>query len=304
MLLSALVTTAASFWNLHARAAAPENTIVYIECKTAPGSPPLRGSGVVISADGYVLTARHVLGVKPSDPLPEAVDCAGSIGVADPRALRAMIPQPISLGIDAALLQFQESRTFDFMTVCKVENWMIRRKIFVAGFPGHTETGVPSFRQGVLSTTKRNSKGILETDSQTIEGMSGGPVFSEDLRSVVGIVLGAKFTQLGEVEYYGLLPIEQRYVDAFQLSAVDTPCYHRDREVDMSKVPPWTGGPNPVKLGVHVDEGVCFLGKVWGLFNDGHDEVGVDVEEGEYVLKGKNSSGGGIGASARCIWYE
>jgi len=302
-----LLFAAMAIWagSSHAQGVTAEATIVYIECKTDSGVS--RGSGVVVGSEGYVLTARHVLGLKPNDPMPDTpIECAGSIGVADPRATRAMIPQPINVGIDAALLQFQDTtQPYEFMRVCKLENWMVRRKIFVTGFPGRTETGAPSFREGVLSTLKKNSKGIIETDGQTIAGMSGGPVFSSDLKSLVGIVLGAKFTQLGEVEYFGILPIEQRYIDAFQLTKSDEPCYHQKREVDMSKVPTWTPDRNPVELGVHVDEGVCFLSRVWGVFSDAQDEIGVIArEDGEYVLKGMNHSGSQFGASARCVWYE
>jgi hypothetical protein len=298
--LAVLANAAALSCLSGARAATAEATTVYIECKTAGGT--LSGSGVVVSAEGHVLTARHVLGLKPDDPVPSNIECAGSIGVADPRATRAMIPQPLEVSVDAALLQFQDTREYEFIRVCKFENWMIRRKIFVAGFPGKTETGVPSFREGVLSTTKRNAKGVLETDGQTISGMSGGPAFSNNLKGLVGIVIGAQFSLQGTVNYFGILPIEQRYIEAFQLKVSDEPCYHREREV--ADLPTWSTGMGPVKLGVQVNEGTCFLGRVWGMFNDSQDEVGVDIQDNEYVLKGEDRSGGSIGASARCIWYD
>jgi hypothetical protein len=300
LLIVVLGSAAALSWLSGARAATAENTTVFIECKTAAGTS--RGSGVVVSADGHVLTARHVLGLKPNEPMPENIECAGSIGVADPKATRAMIPQPIGIPVDAALLQFQDTKEYEFMRVCKFENWMIRRKIFVAGFPGMTETGVPSFREGVLSTTKRNSKGVLETDGQTITGMSGGPAFSNNLKGLVGIVIGAQFSPQGTVSYFGILPIEQHYIDVFQLKVSDEPCYHREREV--ADLPTWKNEMGPVKLGVRVDEGACFLGRVSGMFNDNQDEVGVYIQDNEYVLKGESRSGGNISASARCIWYD
>jgi hypothetical protein len=302
LLIVVLGSAAAMSWLPGARAATAEATTVYIECKTAAGTS--RGSGVVVSAGGHVLTARHVLGLKPNDPIPGNIECAGSIGVADPKATRAMIPQPIDVAVDAALLQFRETRQYEFVRVCKFEDWMIRRKIFVAGFPGMTETGVPSFREGVLSTTKRNSKGVLETDGQTIAGMSGGPAFSNNLKGLVGIVIGAQFSPLGTVDYFGILPIEQRYINAFELTVSDEPCYHREREVRAPDLPTWGNNTGSVKLGVRVDEGVCFLGRVWGMFNDAQDQVGVDIQDNEYVLTGENHSGGDIGASARCIWYD
>ncbi|AGG75751.1 MULTISPECIES: S1 family peptidase [Sinorhizobium] len=291
-------------WLSGARAATAEATTVFIECKTAAGTS--RGSGVVVSVEGHVLTARHVLGLKPNDPMPGAIECAGSIGVADRNATRAMIAQPITVGVDAALLQFQDQRDYEFMRVCKFEDWMIRRKIFVAGFPGMTETGVPSFREGVLSTTRRNSKGVLETDGQTIAGMSGGPAFSSNLKGLVGIVIGAQFTPQGTVDYFGILPIEQRYIDDFQLTVSDQPCFRRGKVVDLPfAAEHWEAGDSPVPLGVTPEEGSCFITSVWGAMNEPDDVVEVAVHDGQYVLRGgQSNTDGSYGAKVSCTWFD
>ncbi len=60
---------------------------------------------------------------------------------------------------------------------------MVRHEIYASGFPGDTKTGVPSFRKGILSTVFPMNGGVLETDGQTVAGMSGGPVFAGDLKS-------------------------------------------------------------------------------------------------------------------------
>lgn len=282
-----------------ARADPVNDTIVYIEC-TANGSTA-RGTGVVVSARGHVLTAKHVV--------PAGATCSGSIGVADPNLAARMIVQPTILPVDAALLQFAQQRTYAFAGYCPLEDWMIRRKIFVAGYPGKTQTGAPSYREGVLSTTIPNAAGILETDGQTVAGMSGGPVFSRNLAGIVGIVIGAEFDALGTVSFYGILPASA-YAQPLGLTVSDEDCYHQDREVDFTDEATgewwatWETGDAPLDLEIGEEEGVCFLQEVRGHFNDAEDSVWIENLDGNYVMNGKNHSGGEHGATARCIWYD
>jgi hypothetical protein len=212
--------------------------------------------------------------------------------------------QPTLSPVDATLLRFAGSDKHPFMRYCALEDWMVRSKIFVAGFPGGTQTGAASFRQGVLSTVFPNPRGIIETDSQTISGMSGGPVFSGNLTALVGLVIGADFAANGAVSYYGILPVAS-LAPAFGLTKSSVPCYRQTREV----TPPagsstWDVDKGPLPLGVRAAEGICFLASVWGLFNDQRDNVRIDLSNGEYVLTGENKSGGQHGATARCVWFE
>jgi Trypsin-like peptidase domain len=279
------------------------NTIVYIQCShEEPGGKnvTVTGSGVVVSADGLVLTARHV--VRPEN-VTSPVSCRGSVGIADSGSTKLMIVQPIpALNVDVALLRFPSASGLEFVSHCSLENWMVYREILVAGFPNATGTGVPSFRAGVLSTVTNDSAGVLETDGPTVTGMSGGPVFSQSLGLLVGIVIGAEFDAIGMVKYYGILPVGH-YASELGLPQADGPCYRRTRGVDLSRSA-WRAGDGAVKLGVRDDEGFCFIDKVWGQFNDDADSVGVKVIDGEYVLDGVNKSGGQHGASARCVWYH
>lgn len=274
-----------------------ENAIVYIECKTENATS--RGSGVVVSPDGDVLTARHVVH--------DGATCQGSLRVADPSAARRMVlvPNNVPADIDATILRFSDQQqNYEFAPVCSLASWMIRRKVFVAGFPGGTKTGVVSYREGVLSTALPNPDGLLETTGQTIEGMSGGPVFTTDLKRLVGIVIGAEFTGTGSISYYGVLPVS-RYAQSLGLSASGTPCYRAHREVELEPaVSRWKSGDKPLRLGVHSDEGVCFLSSVSGQLNDSRDSVSIIVEDGEYVLTGVSEAGGEHGGTARCIWYD
>lgn len=212
-LITALSLSAAALTGA-GKAQAIEDTIVYLECTL--GDKTSRGTGVIVSADGLVLTAKHVV--------PDGASCKGSIGVADSNNAARMVIRPTITPVDAALLQFSQNRTYAFAGYCELKKRMIREEILIAGFPGRTETGVPSYRQGILSTVFANTEGILETDAQSVAGMSGGPVYSKDLNGIVGIVIGAQFTPQGTPEYYGILPVET-VANSFQLQESETPCY-------------------------------------------------------------------------------
>ncbi|TCP41875.1 S1 family peptidase [Rhodovulum marinum] len=280
--------------------AAVEKTIVYVEC-TTPENKASRGSGVIVSAQGHVLTARHVA--------PFGSTCSGSIGVADPRNAQRLVLQPATAPVDAALLRFARQDDYDFMGYCGLEDWMVRKRIVVAGFPGETETGVPSYREGILSTVLANPSGVLETDGQSVAGMSGGPVFSRNLFGLVGIVSGAEFDISGEPNYYGIIPAAS-IARVFGLTEAERPCYREHREFDLRDPETgawaaiWEAGDADNHLGVFEDEGFCFVQEIWGAWNHPEDYVAVTLQEGEYVMEGKNFSGETHGASARCIAYE
>ncbi|TCO70786.1 S1 family peptidase [Rhodovulum euryhalinum] len=285
---------------LAAPAHAIEDTIVYVEC-TATDGTTRRGTGVVVSPEGHVLTAKHVV--------PDGADCRGKIGVADSNNAERMILQPFAAGVDAALLRFARQGDYAFAGYCELEPWMVRKRIVVAGFPGGSRTGVPSYREGILSTVVPTAQGVLETDGQTVAGMSGGPVFSRNLAGLVGTVVGADFARDGTVSYYGILPASL-YAGAFGLTPAERPCYHEYREIDLTdpeteeSIAVWRAGDGPRHLGVYEDEGFCFIEAIWGEWNHPSDEVGVWPQDGEYVIRGENFGGGTHGATARCIVHE
>lgn len=276
-----------------------DETIVFIECEF--NGKVSRGTGVVVSARGHVLTARHVA--------PAGADCRGSLGIADSNLAAKMVVQPTNVPVDAALLRFSSQKDYSFSRFCPLEDWMVRKRIFVAGFPGQTQTGAPSYREGILSTVIPNSNGILETDGQTVAGMSGGPVYSPNFAGIVGIVIGAEFDSLGTVSYYGILPASV-YAQAFELTPAETPCYQQLREVDFFDQETrnwwatWKSGDGPLELGIYNQQGVCFITGVFGIFNDADDAVWVENVDGQYVLNGRNRAGGNHGGEASCFWYD
>ncbi|CDX58795.1 conserved hypothetical protein [Mesorhizobium plurifarium] len=273
-----------------------EKTIVYIECTTSDKTV-LHGSGVVVSPQGHVLTALHIA--------PDNAVCRGSIGVADPQSLRNMVRQPISTGVDATLLRFSLPGAYDYAQFCPLEDWMVRKDIFVSGFPDNTGTGTPSFRRGVLATVLPDSSGFLESDAQTIRGMSGGPVFSKNFAGIIGIVAGARFDGSGAVSSYEILSAEF-FAKLLGLTKSEIPCFHETREVTLpAEMQHWKAGDPPLNLGVRVDEGMCFLASIWGQFTNTSDTVVVSArEDGFYYLDGTSNASGLRGGAARCFWYD
>ncbi len=277
-----------------------DKTIVFIHCATKDGKQ-IRGSGVLVSERGHVLTAGHV--VKDADK----DKCYGSIGFAnadggDPLIMQTQAPPPD----DAALLRFNKPGPYEYVRYCQLEDWMVRRDIYAAGYPGDTKTGTPSYRKGVLSSVFPNSNGVLETDSQTVAGMSGGPVFASDLKSFIGIVVGAQFDPLGTVSYYGNSSTEG-FKDQFHLTPSNKPCYHRTRDIPLPpELTSWkpSGPAESFSLGVRADEGFCFLSGIRGIMNDTRDAIKIEVKDDQYYVVSESHSGSEHGADVRCNWYQ
>jgi hypothetical protein len=273
-----------------ARGQSPEETIVYIECSA--GGEVSRGSGVIVSPEGHVLTAGHVV--------PDGASCQGSVGVADPNLAARLIVQPTLVAVDAALLRFARPGEYPFASYCPVETSALRREIVVAGFPGRSETGAISYRQGILSTVTPNARGLLETDGQTVAGMSGGPVYSKNMAGFLGIVAGADFAPDGTVSFYGIVPAAF-YADALGLAESPRPCF---RETALGPGGRWRTGDPPLRLDVPPGEGVCFLAEVFGEFNAPEDRIWVLPKDGGYEISGENRAGGLHGGEASCVWLN
>jgi len=200
------VTIALGFVGI-AEAAKVDDAIVYIECYDAANNRISAGSGVVVSEDGHVLTARHVFFPKGHDV--QTPICRASIGTADPNPqIRLIVPAGPDNGIDAWVGRLGKKVDVAPMRFCEFGDDAARMQIFVSGFPGGTKTGRPSFRSGIVSTTYVDPKGIVETDGLTAQGMSGGPVVTADANRLVAIVAGAEFDNLG-VTHWGVLPVSE-----------------------------------------------------------------------------------------------
>ena len=276
-----------------------DKTIVYIECGPPNSGPDKmsRGTGVLVSNKGHILTAKHV--VHDGDV------CFGAIGNASLPKQRLNGGKKSSQ-YDARLLQIPSAREdFPFLKFCWLDNEMRREAIVATGFPGHTETGLPSSRVGVLSTVFPNGDtGIIETDTETARGMSGGAVTLAGSNGLIGIIAGVKTDPgTGLVESYGVLAA-QEIESELGLTPESRPCSRAARLASLREVR-WNAGDGKRPLGVHRDEGYCYLSGIRGVFNNANDAARIEVDEasGEYVLTGSEDGGGQIEASARCALF-
>jgi serine protease Do len=140
-----------------------------------------QGSGVIISKDGYVLTAGHVSGAPNQDILL--------------RLSNGTYVEGKTLGAnnqwDAGMVKITTPGDYSYMPLGTTNNAnraVIGQWVVAMGHPGGWETGrAPVVRLGkIIGTGTREREWYIQTDCPLIMGDSGGPVFDLDGR-VVGI---------------------------------------------------------------------------------------------------------------------
>lgn len=280
--------------------ASVQQMIVFLTCEDpesgASGAGTRSGTGVIVSSQGHVLTAGHVV--------PEGGTCRGAIGVADRGATRQMVVQPVAAPVDVALLRFTAAQDYTAAETCRLEDWMVLSPIRSAGFPSITATGAPLFFDGILSSPIPDAEGLLDTSAGSVRGMSGGPVFTKDLRKLVGIIVGATYDSIGAVVSYKILPVST----AMRFTMLDsdgTPCFPRSPVVDLPpEIASWSAARGETPIGLGVEDADCFLVGISGLMNDPGDRVGIEIRDGQYVLVGDDRNGGNLRAMVRCVHSE
>jgi Trypsin-like peptidase domain len=274
----------------------PLDVLVYVECQVGTGEPA-KSSGVLVSAEGLVLTAKHAV--------PEGSTCVGKIGIADPRNAEPMIVVPTLIPADLAVLQFERSDTYAFVPFCPVERWMVGRDIVLAGFPGEDSVAAPSFRKGVLSTVRPDARELLTTDGESVKGMSGGPVFSPGYGGFLGIISEGQISPgTGTRLASGFVSVA-RFANQLGLTQSPRPCYHEFPEEPFANGGnEWRSGEPSIVLDVTETEGFCFLSVVFGQFNHPKDRVEVRPEDGRFVITGNNEGGATHGGRARCLYFD
>jgi len=159
-----------------ASATANDELVVQVQCGDASGS------GVIVSTDGHVLTAAHVVKDR---------DCIGRIGASTAKPTALLDPK-FDATFDAAIIRLAGDHRFDaFATVCPLAPEMKERRIVTAGFNSKIE-GPPARKDGVISTVTLQDHST-QISAPIVLGESGGPVFLEGSTSIVGIVQGADF---------------------------------------------------------------------------------------------------------------
>jgi len=148
-----------------------------------------QGSGVIVSKDGWVLTAGHVSGT-PGAPI--------TIVLSNGTRVRATA-MGANNGIDSGMIKINTPGDYPFVPVGTISNLKQGDWLAAMGHPGGYQQGrQPVLRLGRLLTIVKNSQGpnALATDCTLIQGDSGGPVFDLDGRLVgINSRIGVSTTQ-------------------------------------------------------------------------------------------------------------
>lgn len=132
------------------------------------------GSGVIISEDGYVLTAGHVVsepGRRVTFVFPDGSTARGeSLG--------------INIGIDAGLAKITQEGKWPFVEMGEMDEVKSGAWVVAMGHPGGFDIDRPIVAR--LGRVVRVRSTVIQTDCTIIGGDSGGPLFDLDGK-VIGI---------------------------------------------------------------------------------------------------------------------
>ena len=151
------------------------------------------GSGVIVSAEGLVLTAAHVSG-----PPNRSIRCI----MPDGRRVKARTLGKFEFA-DAGMVQIEEEGPWPFVSMASAGSTRSGDCCFALGHPGGYQAG----RGVVLRVGKviRTRSNLIRSDCELLRGDSGGPLFNLN-GQVIGI-----HSRIGE-------PLDDNYhapIDAF-----------------------------------------------------------------------------------------
>ncbi|NHF74518.1 S1 family peptidase [Paracoccus xiamenensis] len=177
-----------------------DSVVVYIECVDESNTTS-KGSGVIFSDEGYVLTAKHVV--------LEGSTCKGLIGRADEPPQRDLNLRYLSDYRDFAILKFSDSENDNFqnMAVAKSISDYLQKNVVAAGFPA--QQNLLERRYGTIESIEIDGLGLVSASALTTVGMSGGPVVSDGV--LVGIVSRGESDGLGLPARWAVLAADEFY---------------------------------------------------------------------------------------------
>jgi S1-C subfamily serine protease len=152
--------------------------IVFVQKVNDHGEEITSGTGVIVSHDGYIITANHLAPSQPGEKLIATIgQRAGttfSLEFRDSHVTR-----------DLALFQLPQSSSCRASAVLSDKPLDESQHLVALGFPADR-----GLSRAIINITNTHSPlGFYASDGQLEEGYSGGPVFDE-AGNVIGIVQG------------------------------------------------------------------------------------------------------------------
>ena len=229
------------------------------------------GSGVVVSADGLVYTAGHVMVEE---------DGVYTIFFPDGRTARA-IPKGKNLDIDAGVVQIIDPGPWPFVEIGKAKSLQQGDWVVSMGHSGGYELGrKPPVRTGRILSFNRTQ---IETDAVLIGGDSGGPLFDLDGK-LIGIhsSIGDSIAENRHV----MMEVFEKHRDRMKRGDIwgQLPTLHDEND-----------GSKPPKMGVFIDKETGKVNRVrkgspaWNAGIEPGDIVrqfdGVDLTSGDHLIE-------------------
>lgn len=157
---------------------------------------PSLGSGVLISADGYIITCAHVVA--------RAADKSVKVTLADGSTLPASILFSDE-DADLALLKIERKDPLPFISLAPADlspNLLGETVVAIGdpvGFQSSVSSGILSAKERKITTENGDAEGLLQTDTAINPGNSGGA-----LVDIQGQFVGLCNAKLGGVNIQGL----------------------------------------------------------------------------------------------------
>lgn len=151
--------------------------IVYLQVEDVSGGVLDRGTGFIVSHDGYVVTVAH-LRVEPTQKI------WAVIGQRDGTRYQ-LVFRDADEKVDVALWQLPQSASCRYAVTLSDVRVNVLDRVLALGFPGNE--GLTPSRISINNLTSQ--RGFYKADGYLRAGNSGGPVFNE-LGQVVAIVQG------------------------------------------------------------------------------------------------------------------
>jgi len=149
----------------------------YVTINTKPNS---KGTGFIVSEDGYILTANHVVNRAKNQIIVQTIRN---------NKVESYVAKMISADekADTALLKI-DANNLPFIKLGNSEEYKIGMDIGFIGFP--LGINFPLTHQGIISAKikNENEKKLIMLNAFVNPGNSGGPVFSAETGEVIGII--------------------------------------------------------------------------------------------------------------------